>query len=270
MAGGRATTAPRPSRCSRRTARGAARPAPPSSPARTAFRAAQTHTQQTDALLVPTRIAPPPSGLTRPAPPAQFAPAGSSCVVRLGGTCALATVTATLEPPFPDRPSEGSLRFNVDFSPMASPAYQQGAPHLPVYLPARLPACLSTSLPGGRLGRTAQAERGLPGRRSRHRHTWGRLHTWGALLSTCGGGSRRPAGRRCHRAREAGGEGPEGEPGGGPRGAVRVGRQEGKNNALGGNDSAPVWAGPGPCGRARAGALHVARAAPDGPRGPPQ
>lgn len=39
----------------------------------------------------------------------------------------MAVVTATLEAPFGDRGNEGSLRFNVEFSPMASPAFEPGA-----------------------------------------------------------------------------------------------------------------------------------------------
>lgn len=35
-------------------------------------------------------------------------------------------VAATLDAPFADRHNEGSLRFNVEFSPMASPAFEPG------------------------------------------------------------------------------------------------------------------------------------------------
>ena len=48
----------------------------------------------------------------RPAPPRRPAPQ---------------VVTATLEAPYPDRPNEGAIRFNVEFSPMASPAFEAGA-----------------------------------------------------------------------------------------------------------------------------------------------
>lgn len=52
----------------------------------------------------------------------------SSCTVLLGQTRVLSVVTATLEAPYPDRPNEGSLRFNVEFSPMASPNFEPGRP----------------------------------------------------------------------------------------------------------------------------------------------
>lgn len=51
----------------------------------------------------------------------------SACTVLLGRTRVMAVVAATLEAPYGDRPSEGSLRFNVEFSPMASPAFAPGA-----------------------------------------------------------------------------------------------------------------------------------------------
>jgi exosome complex RNA-binding protein Rrp42 (RNase PH superfamily) len=40
----------------------------------------------------------------------------------------MTAIAATLEAPFPDRPSEGSIRFNVELSPMASPAFEPGRP----------------------------------------------------------------------------------------------------------------------------------------------
>lgn len=46
----------------------------------------------------------------------------------LGQTRVVAVVAAALEPPFPDRPSEGPVRFNVELGPMASPAYEPGRP----------------------------------------------------------------------------------------------------------------------------------------------
>lgn len=58
-----------------------------------------------------------------------FALDDSSAAVQLGGTRCLAVVTATLDAPFGDRPSEGTLRFNVEFSPMASPAFEPGQQH---------------------------------------------------------------------------------------------------------------------------------------------
>ena len=57
----------------------------------------------------------------------QFALDDSSCTVLLGRTRVMAVVAATLEAPFADRHNEGSLRFNVEFSPMASPAFESGA-----------------------------------------------------------------------------------------------------------------------------------------------
>ena len=40
----------------------------------------------------------------------------------------MTAITAALEVPFPDRPSEGSIRFNVELSPMASPSFEPGRP----------------------------------------------------------------------------------------------------------------------------------------------
>lgn len=57
----------------------------------------------------------------------QFALDDSSCTVLLGRTRVMAVVAATLEAPFADRHNEGTLRFNVEFSPMASPAFEPGA-----------------------------------------------------------------------------------------------------------------------------------------------
>ncbi|KAL4856888.1 Exosome complex component RRP45B [Chlorella vulgaris] len=58
----------------------------------------------------------------------QFALDDSSCTVLLGRTRVMAVVTASLEAPFADRHNEGSLRFNVEYSPMASPAFEPGRP----------------------------------------------------------------------------------------------------------------------------------------------
>ena len=52
----------------------------------------------------------------------------SGATVALGETRVMAVVTAELEAPYPDRPNEGSIRFNVEFSPMASPTFQPGRP----------------------------------------------------------------------------------------------------------------------------------------------
>lgn len=46
----------------------------------------------------------------------------------MGTTRVMSVVTAALEAPYPDRPTEGPLRFNVEFSPMASPAFEPGRP----------------------------------------------------------------------------------------------------------------------------------------------
>ncbi|KAK9817867.1 hypothetical protein WJX72_003394 [[Myrmecia] bisecta] len=56
----------------------------------------------------------------------QFAADDSTATVQLGDTCVMAVVTGMLEAPFPDRPTEGSIRFFVELSPMASPAFEGG------------------------------------------------------------------------------------------------------------------------------------------------
>lgn len=48
----------------------------------------------------------------------------ASTEVILGKTRVFTVVTASVEEPFPDRPTEGFIGFNVDLSPMASPAYE--------------------------------------------------------------------------------------------------------------------------------------------------
>ncbi|GAB4822397.1 hypothetical protein N2152v2_009443 [Parachlorella kessleri] len=58
----------------------------------------------------------------------QFALDDSSCTVLLGQTRVMTVITASLEAPYPDRPNEGSVRFMVEFSPMASPAFEAGRP----------------------------------------------------------------------------------------------------------------------------------------------
>lgn len=58
----------------------------------------------------------------------SFALDDSSATVQLGSTRVMAVVCATLDAPFADRHNEGSLRFNVEFSPMASPAFEPGRP----------------------------------------------------------------------------------------------------------------------------------------------
>ena len=49
----------------------------------------------------------------------------STCEVALGDTLILAHVSASKEPPYPDRPHEGFLKFNVDFLPMAHPNFEE-------------------------------------------------------------------------------------------------------------------------------------------------
>lgn len=58
----------------------------------------------------------------------QFSLDDSSATVHLGGTRVMAAVAATLEAPYNDRSREGSLRFNVELSPMASPSFEAGRP----------------------------------------------------------------------------------------------------------------------------------------------
>lgn len=49
----------------------------------------------------------------------QFASDDSSCIVRLGRTMAMATVSASLDAPYADRHSEGSVTFDVQPTAMA-------------------------------------------------------------------------------------------------------------------------------------------------------
>eukprot|EP00397_Hematodinium_sp_SG-2012_P040254 GEMP01044072.1.p1 GENE.GEMP01044072.1~~GEMP01044072.1.p1 ORF type:complete len:389 (-),score=90.10 GEMP01044072.1:561-1727(-) len=48
--------------------------------------------------------------------------------VRLGKTRILASTTAEVVAPNPDRPGEGSISFNVEFGPMAGPEFELGRP----------------------------------------------------------------------------------------------------------------------------------------------
>ncbi|KAH6668867.1 exosome complex endonuclease 2/ribosomal RNA processing protein-like protein [Halenospora varia] len=48
--------------------------------------------------------------------------------VRLGKTRINTHITATVEPPFPDRPFEGTFTITTELSPMASPAFTSSAP----------------------------------------------------------------------------------------------------------------------------------------------
>jgi exosome complex component RRP45 len=58
----------------------------------------------------------------------RFGPNDGVCEAQLGPTRVLSSVTAELVEPFPDRPNEGSVRFSVEFSPMASPSFEAGRP----------------------------------------------------------------------------------------------------------------------------------------------
>ena len=51
-----------------------------------------------------------------------------SVEVHIGDTKVMAVATAELVEPYPDRPAEGVLQFNVELSPMASPAFEGGRP----------------------------------------------------------------------------------------------------------------------------------------------
>ena len=46
--------------------------------------------------------------------------------VRLGGTRVLGHVTCQVIQPKPERPTDGQLFFNIELSPMASPAFEVG------------------------------------------------------------------------------------------------------------------------------------------------
>jgi hypothetical protein len=58
----------------------------------------------------------------------QFSLDDCSCTLVMGSTRVMSVVSASLESPFPDRPNEGSIRFNVELSPMASPFFEPGRP----------------------------------------------------------------------------------------------------------------------------------------------
>ncbi|GCB75669.1 hypothetical protein scyTo_0020935, partial [Scyliorhinus torazame] len=49
-----------------------------------------------------------------------------SCIVELGKTRVLAQVSCELVTPKPSRPTEGIIFFNLELSPMASPAFEPG------------------------------------------------------------------------------------------------------------------------------------------------
>ncbi|KFM24608.1 Exosome complex component RRP45 [Auxenochlorella protothecoides] len=64
-------------------------------------------------------------------PSFSFFPDDSGCVVALGDTLVSAGVSATLRPPFPDRPNEGSLRVSARLTPLAAPGSDPGARSAP-------------------------------------------------------------------------------------------------------------------------------------------
>lgn len=55
-------------------------------------------------------------------------PTAATCELLIGTTRALAHVSGTLVPPYPDRPTEGQLSFGVEFSPMGAPEWEAGRP----------------------------------------------------------------------------------------------------------------------------------------------
>ncbi|KAF5842080.1 ribosomal protein S5 domain 2-type protein [Dunaliella salina] len=71
-------------------------------------------------------------------PKFQFSLDDSSATLTLGTTRVMTVISAVLEAPFPDRPNEGSIRFNAEFSPMASPAFEAGRPSVDAVELARL------------------------------------------------------------------------------------------------------------------------------------
>jgi exosome complex RNA-binding protein Rrp42 (RNase PH superfamily) len=58
----------------------------------------------------------------------EFTRDDSSCMLSLGQTRVYASIEAKLGLPFSERPSEGSVRFQVEFSPSACSAFQGGRP----------------------------------------------------------------------------------------------------------------------------------------------
>jgi len=53
----------------------------------------------------------------------------SECELQLGRTRVLAVVSGDVLPPFPDRPTEGFLQFNVELSPMAAHTFENKQSH---------------------------------------------------------------------------------------------------------------------------------------------
>ncbi|KAK3234918.1 hypothetical protein CYMTET_54850, partial [Cymbomonas tetramitiformis] len=58
----------------------------------------------------------------------KFGPDDGAVEVQLGQTRVAVVVTADLSEPYGDRPNEGTINFAVEFSPMASPAFETGRP----------------------------------------------------------------------------------------------------------------------------------------------
>ncbi|XP_002962048.2 exosome complex component RRP45A [Selaginella moellendorffii] len=58
----------------------------------------------------------------------NFAREDGAVEVQQGETRVLAVVSAQLGTPYPDRPNEGSLVINTEFSPMADPSFEPGRP----------------------------------------------------------------------------------------------------------------------------------------------
>ncbi|XP_041789811.1 exosome complex component RRP45 isoform X2 [Chelmon rostratus] len=68
------------------------------------------------------------------------------CFVELGKTRVMAQVSCELVPPKESRPNEGIMFFNIELSPMASPAFEQGRQsELSVKLNRQLERCLRNS-----------------------------------------------------------------------------------------------------------------------------
>jgi exosome complex component RRP45 len=77
---------------------------------------------------------------------------GAECTAQWGSTRVSATLTGSLQPPNPDRPSEGVLSISVELSPMASTSFGIAAP--------------ITTAPGG--GGSGGADAGLPAMNDSH------------------------------------------------------------------------------------------------------
>uniref|UniRef100_A0A3B5LXM9 Exosome complex component RRP45 n=1 Tax=Xiphophorus couchianus TaxID=32473 RepID=A0A3B5LXM9_9TELE len=67
------------------------------------------------------------------------------CFVDLGQTRVMAQVSCELVVPKENRPNEGIMFFNLELSPMASPAFEQGSFPSPLVYPLQLERCLRNS-----------------------------------------------------------------------------------------------------------------------------